>query len=426
MTGETRLPGEPDPAERRYALMIVGAVLVAMFLGLLIEGPGRHDRVTGSQGPFPRPLGSAAPAAPTQVVHRNRRPVAIVHGLAVETTDFALVALNARTGKEYWRYEPFGDPDVVSVEVSADSVAAWFDDGKLVAIDLRTGTVRWRAHLTGRGFRGLDIGAGRIFVETSGAVTAFSERDGDVLWRMKEHSRSCEDPTPWDVHDMAEHLTVVNMNCDASEEQSGILIGVDSRSGAELWRRAVRDHVDRADGHTLVAVAPRDTGRAGGAPLIQLLDVDRNGAEPRAEFTSDDWFPSDAQGSVVIGEGDDEPPGTFHSTLVTAYDTQTGERAWERRAAEGFSFGSAAIADGRVYVVENSTVLDEYEDQDRDLQADLLVLDAHTGKLLHRLRLPDLTVPDGVRPTDLMVQGVGDGAVRLGWAVSRDDEWIVT
>ncbi|MFD5519339.1 hypothetical protein [Streptomyces sp. NPDC127066] len=74
--------------------------------------------------------------------------------------------------------------------------------------------------------------------------------------------------------------------------------------------------------------------------------------------------------------------------------------------------------------MENSTLLEE--DEDRDLRSDLLVLDARDGKLIHRLRLPDLTVPADLSLTDLAVGEAGDGAVRVGWLESSDDVWIVT
>ncbi|MFJ7965399.1 PQQ-binding-like beta-propeller repeat protein [Streptomyces sp. NPDC096324] len=137
---------------------------------------------------------------------------------------------DGRTGKEYWRYERRDDDaDMPSVEVSADTVVAWFDDGRMVGIDLRTGSVRWRTDFAQHGFQDL-------------------------------------------------------------------------------------------------------------------------GAEPRAEFTSDDWAPTSAQDGVIINDAGDEPRDSAHSTVLTAYDTQVGKRAWERRAAAGHSFGSLSIADGRVYL----------------------------------------------------------------------------
>ncbi|MET8860975.1 PQQ-binding-like beta-propeller repeat protein [Streptomyces sp. NPDC004579] len=424
MARELGLLREPDPAAERRARMFLMAVLVALLLRSSIQWYMERDLVTGSQGPFPAALGSEAPAAPTHAAHRSYRPEALVHGLAVDLTDSGVRALNLRTGKEYWRYERRdADADMPSVEVSADTVVAWFDDGRLVGIDLRTGSVRWRTDFARHGFQDLHIGAGQVVAQTPGGVAAFSERGGQRLWRLKQ-PRSCRQPVPWAAYDMAEHLTAVELNCGNSDGLGGVVIGVDNRTGAALWKRAVRQELYKGDDHTLIAVAPTETGRPGEAARVQILDVDRQGAEPRAEFTGDDWAPTSAQDGVIINDAGDEPRDSAHSTVLTAYDTQVGERAWERRAAAGHSFGSLRIADGRVYVVENSTVLEEYED--RDLQADLLVLDAHSGKLLHRLRMPHLTVPDDFSLTDLAVEGAGDGAVRVGWLESSDDVWIVT
>ncbi|MFE1285634.1 PQQ-binding-like beta-propeller repeat protein [Streptomyces sp. NPDC058751] len=424
MAGEMRLLGEPDPAAARRARMVLVALLVVLVLRSLIEWYTERDLVTGSQGPFPAALGPEAPTAPAHVAHRSYHPEALVHGLAVDVIYSGVKALNVRTGKEYWRYKRRDDDaGIPSAEVSDDTVAAWFDDGRLVGIDLRTGNVRWSTDFPQHGFQRLHIGAGQVVAQTPGGVAAFSEHSGDELWRLGQ-PRSCEDSTPWVVHDLPERLTVVELNCGNSDEPGGVAIGVDNRTGAVLWKRAVQQELYKADDHTLVAVAPTDTGWPGEAARVQVLDVDRRGAEPRAEFTSDEWFPMGAQDGVVISDGGAEPPDSAHGTVLTAYDTRVGERAWKRRAAAGRSYGWARIADGRVYVVENSTVLEE--DEDRDLQADLLVLDAHSGKLLHRLRLPDLTVPDGFSLTDLAVEEVGDGAVRVGWLESSDEAWIVT
>ncbi|MGW1965419.1 outer membrane protein assembly factor BamB family protein [Streptomyces sp. NPDC001935] len=424
MAGEIRLLGQPDPTAQRRAMMLAVLLLIAMAWHSFIDWYMERDLVTGTQGPFPAALGSEAPAAPTHAAHRSYRPEALVHGLAVDSTHSAVMALNVRTGEEYWRYERRDHHgDLASVEVSADTVVAWFEDGKLVGIDLRTGRVRWRTDFSRNGFQDLHIGAGQVVAQTPGGVAAFSERDGDELWRLRQ-PRSCEDPGPWNAYDFPEHLTVVELSCKTSGDMAGVVIGVDNRTGATLWTRAVRQEVHQADDHTLVADSPTDSGNVGEAARVQLLDVGRHGAEPRAEFTSDEWFPMDAREGVVISAGEDVPPDSAHSTVLTAYDTGIGERAWERRAAAGFSFGWARIADGRVYVVENSTVLEEYED--RDLQADLLVLDVHSGKLLHRLRLPHLTVPDDMRLTDLEVEEVADGAVRVGLLESSHEVWIVT
>lgn len=64
-------------------------------------------------------------------------------------------------------------------------------------------------------------------------------------------------------------------------------------------------------------------------------------------------------------------------------------------------------------------------DESRVLHADLLVLDARSGDELHRLRLPDMTVPR-FSLTDLEVREAGDGVIRVAWLEALHDVLFVT
>ncbi len=85
------------------------------------------------------------------------------------------------------------------------------------------------------------------------------------------------------------------------------------------------------------------------------------------------------------------------------------------------------IADGRVYLVRQP-LLTEADAERRVREAELLVLDAGTGRALHTLRLPAMTVPDDdVYFMKLDVHQVTDGALRLSWrGLSTDEQLIIT
>ncbi|MEV6703041.1 PQQ-binding-like beta-propeller repeat protein [Streptomyces sp. NPDC051453] len=421
MTQIPRLLAEPDPAAMRKRMVFLVAVLFITVYVLLGEWYTERDVITGNQGPFPAALGAEAPAAPSQVSRQSYRPEALVHGLSIDPTDSGVRALNLRTGKVYWRYERRDGAGMPSVGVSAGTVVAWFDDGKLVGVDLRTGNVRWRTEFPRDGFQDIHVGAGQVVAQTPGGVAAFSERSGRKLWTLRL-PRSCE--YPWAVHDLPEHLTVVELRCESSDGQNGVAVGVDNGTGAELWKRTVRQELHKSDNHTLVAVSPITTSQLGEMARVQVLDVDRKGARLRAEFSSDSWSPDDAGEGIIISGGNPESPGSAGASVLTGYDTQVGKRAWERRALAGHSFGFAKFADGRVYVVQNSTISEG--DVSRVLHADLLVLDAHSGDLLHRLRLPDMTVPRDFVGTDLSVREAGDGVIKVRWPEALHDVLFVT
>ncbi|MGW1028740.1 hypothetical protein ACWD4J_34490 [Streptomyces sp. NPDC002577] len=104
----------------------------------------------------------------------------------------------------------------------------------------------------------------------------------------------------------------------------------------------------------------------------------------------------------------------YHDTLLRAYDTKDGHRTWQLRAPTGQEYGSGVIADGRMYVVRQPFLTGA--DGRRRIRAELLVLDADTGHLLHTLRLPAMTVPeDDISFMTLDIQDVTDGAVSISW-----------
>ncbi|MFC9501246.1 hypothetical protein [Streptomyces sp. NPDC056982] len=156
-------------------------------------------------------------------------------------------------------------------------------------------------------------------------------------------------------------------------------------------------------------------------PAVQLLDVNRQGATARALTAADAWDAVAAGGGIVLSAIDpDDRSEEDHYTLLRAYGTRDGHLAWQLRAPTGQEYGFPEIADGRVYVVRQPFLT--RKDTGRRIRADLLVLDSGTGRLLHTLRLPAMTVPDESR--ELEVRDTGDGAVSIGWYDNEGDVLI--
>jgi hypothetical protein len=128
------------------------------------------------------------------------------------------------------------------------------------------------------------------------------------------------------------------------------------------------------------------------------------------------WDAVAAGGGVVLSAIDPEDRSEeVHNTLLRAYGARDGHLAWQLRAPTSQEYGCPDIADGRVYVVRQPFLTGP--DTGHRIRADLLVLDLATGRLLHTLPLPAVTVPDEERELD--VRDVADGAVSIGW---RDDD----
>ncbi|WP_225824832.1 PQQ-binding-like beta-propeller repeat protein [Streptomyces naphthomycinicus] len=401
--------------------------LALLVTGGLVDWYESRDVVTGAHGPFPAAFAAEAPVAPEHVVRRAGGEQALVHGLSLRWTDSGMAAMNLRTGKEYWRYErrDSNDSAVWSFGMSERTVVARFTDGKLVALDLRTGKPLWHAEIrAGDRHRSVELVGGRAVTEDPGAVRAFDERSGRSLWTVNT-PESCPEVFLHSVHTPPNHLSAVHVMCNASgrydRDEYGLLLGVDNRTGETLWQQRTADPELTAwsDGHTLVAPDP-DHPRT-----VQLLGMDRQRISVRATLPPDEWDVVAAGGGTVLSGTHPKNGSEDHDTLLRAYDTRDEHPSWQMRPPTGQEYGRPRTADGRVYVVRQPFLT--AADAGRRIHADLLVLDAGTGHLLHSLRLPAMTVPDDSDDFEkLNVLDTADGAVGIGWRDGSGDMLIAT
>ena len=468
-----RLPGEPDPrAWRRLTLYAVGyvtAVLVVL-VGLepWHETPAPEpDVVTGAQGTFPAALGPEAPVTPSHVLRRTTDDEIVVHGLSIRATGVGVRAVNIRSGAEYWRYERggYGEGDgdggenrgyyAPSLDVSARTVVAGFADGRFTAIDLRSGRILWHLNISESESRRRTyarLTGGRVILDTPAGIRALAERTGRTLWTVRRPAECDETPVET-VYDFPDHLVTASASCDvlgpkrgnagydiapSVAKSSALLLGIDDRTGKVLWRERHAEQYDdllRADTHTLAAVGPeRRTPRP-----VHLLDVSREGAPERTAFSIHLRARLTTGTGIAVTTVDPHIYDTDSPTLLSAYDTGTGRLRWKLRAPTGKAYGDPVIADGRVYVVRQPIF--RYADAGHGTSADLLVLDAETGRVGHVLKLTGLTVPrdvnaaasldvgvvgDGVDGGDGEVTDGADGAVTIKWRGERKELLLAT
>ncbi len=426
--------GKPSPSRaeiRVDSVLVWGLIALTIFavIGQVVNWYQSRDVVTGAHGPFPAAFASEAPVAPGHVLRRTTYDVTLVHGLSIQRTDSGVRAVNLRTGKEYWRYER-GDKDSIGKEfaVSERTVVIAYWDSRLVGVDLRTGHPLWHVKIRhGKDdYRNVRLVGGQVITEAPGAVRAFAERDGRALWTAKM-PKSCPDVFVQTVYALPDHLSVIPVFCTGiSRDSDGYypLLGVDNRTGKILWQQHSVDEtlMVKGDEHTLV-VPVTD---AGNTPTVQLLDMSRHGTTVRARISTKVWDAVAAGGGAVLS-GTDPKGSKDHDTLLSAYHTQGGHFAWQLRAPAGQEYGFPKIADGRVYVVRQALLT--LADSGARISADLLVLDASTGRLLHTLHLPAVTAPDGYENDSglkLDVREIADGAVSIGWREDSGGDLIVT
>jgi outer membrane protein assembly factor BamB len=131
-------------------------------------------------------------------------PTIAKHVVIVRTTDGTVTALNEQTGAKLWSYEHAvpalsirgtGAPLIVD-----DKVIAGYDNGKLVALDLRNGKFSWETTISipkGRSEveRLVDLDVDPIEINDviyiasyRGGIAAISASDGDGMWRNENIS----------------------------------------------------------------------------------------------------------------------------------------------------------------------------------------------------------------------------------------------
>ncbi|MGW3288380.1 outer membrane protein assembly factor BamB family protein [Streptomyces sp. NPDC001002] len=452
-----RLPGEPDPNEWRRLTLYLVAYVTAVLFSLTGQEPWHEtstpkpDVVTGAQGAFPAPLGSTAPPTPNHVLRRTTVDETVMHGLSIRATAVGVRAVNLRTGSEYWRYERGGYGDegedtdgsfyAPALNVSARTVLADFADGRLTAIDLRSGRILWHRNIAeGESHQGMSalLSGGRFITNAPAGILALAERTGRILWTARRPAE-CDETRVETVYDFPDHLVTASASCDvlgpkeriagydiapSVAKSTDLLLGIDDRTGKILWRQQHAEPYDdllRADTHTLAAVGPeRRTPRP-----VRLLDVSREGAPVLATFSIHLLAEVTTADGIAVTTVDPHIYYTGSPTLLSAYDTGTGRLRWKLRAPTGQKYGDPVVADGRVYVVRQPNF--RYADAGHGTSAELLVLDARTGRSAHVLELTGLTVPRDVNAyASLDVGEVGDGAVTVRWRGGRKEELLLT
>ncbi|MDG4804339.1 PQQ-binding-like beta-propeller repeat protein [Micromonospora sp. WMMD980] len=322
-------------AGRRRAVVAMAAVLaVAASVAVVARVLAPAEVETVAREPYP-----AAPAPTAGVIGRLPvAPLVVDNRLRVYAGARQVYADQPVTGRHrvtpFWSYRRW-PAKLVGVLAEGTTVVSRWSDGKLVALDARTGRVSWRAdgpppgsvpkprrtfaatvwdpaglHLA-RTAEGLDV----LLAAGPGAVGGYALADGRRLWRA-DVERDCR--------------------VDVGSTASGEMVGVDTCAGPpSVELRDAGTGVVRtrwrppdAPGHLVVtAVGCRD-GHSG---CRGLRTAGPDGANGRGWLVTDPGEPTaapglDAADAVLDGERVVETSGG----VVTARSARTGEELWRR------------------------------------------------------------------------------------------------
>jgi outer membrane protein assembly factor BamB len=208
--------------------------------------------------------------------------------------DGILYAVDARSGRERWRYATEGV--IRSSPAVADGVVyVGSADGSLHAVDLPTGEGRWKYDTEGHGLVSADFGFDRRSIQSSPAVVSgsvvFGARDGYLYavdqatgalrWRF-DHQVS------WCITSPAVHDGVVF----AGSSDGLFAHAVDLGTGEELWRTTTGSRVFASPALSGETVLVGDHGGT-------LFALDRSSGIERWQFRTG----APIQSSPVVHEG---------------------------------------------------------------------------------------------------------------------------
>lgn len=186
--------------------------------------------------------------------------------LFVQTTDQKIACIDAAAGRLMWRASLPGRLN--ETPVATDNFVITLAGEQIVALRTDNGSIAWRARSNGPVVSSPSLlranGAETLFVGTrTGNFQAFDARTGDVLWDKK-----------FDANFSGSPLVLPNLIINGTS--NGLLLGLDPKSGEQLWTYRLR--TDRA----ITPRTPRLTptaGGEGGAPGAEAAPATETPAE---------------------------------------------------------------------------------------------------------------------------------------------------
>jgi outer membrane protein assembly factor BamB len=286
--------------------------------------------------PLARPLWTFDAGAPVWAGAEAARGTVFIGG-----EDGRLHALDARSGTERWALRT-GGPIRARATVSGDDVFVPSDDGFLYRLEADSGRERWKVRVESGPVVRVPIGdpksrfertassavvaGGRVYLGThDGHVLALAARDGGRVWAFKAGDTVLSTPA-------VEGSRVFFGSFD------GHVYALDAASGALRWKHDTKGAVVSApvvhDGRVIV-----------GSRSYDLVALDARTGE-RA-WTRYIWF-SWVESSPVVREGV-VYVGSSDAARLFAIDARTGRSVWEVDTG-GWPWPTPAVTDRRVFI----------------------------------------------------------------------------
>jgi outer membrane protein assembly factor BamB len=265
-----------------------------------------------------------------------------------------IIAVDAASGEEKWSASvgsifsnSWGDGPRATPTVDGDKVYAMGGNGDLVCVNRADGKEIWRASMTalggkvpGWGYTESVLVDGQQVIctpgESQGTLAALDKDSGKVIWRSTEFTEGAQYSSPIVV----EHAGV-RQYIQLTQKK---LAGVAAKDGKLLWSTAWRGRTAVIptpiyhDGHVFIS-----SGYGVGCMLVKLGD-DQSASRVYANKAM-----KNHHGGVILYK--DHLYGYSDGAGWVCMDFKSGEMLWNDKS---FNKGALAIADGKMYCVQES------------------------------------------------------------------------